>query len=111
MKRAKKSGTAQAVGRSGRTGCWAKWMKVKTLPPPRTAVIVFCPWNLCQYTAYWDDGEKCWYHFGGGHSRLHYDVVLWTRLPPNPPNPTGQARPLAGRRLDPVVGGPNQEKR
>jgi hypothetical protein len=25
MKRAKKSGTAQAVGRSGRTGCSARW--------------------------------------------------------------------------------------
>ena len=32
MKRAKKSSTAQAVGRSGRTGCWAKRD----------------PWNRCQ---------------------------------------------------------------
>jgi hypothetical protein len=41
MKRAKKSGTAQAVGRSGRTGCWplpSEWDKF--IPPQAVNISV-----------------------------------------------------------------------
>lgn len=54
------------------------------MPPKRIAVLVWCPSNKCQYTAFWQDSERGgveWVHFGAHGTQFveehvtHYKVL------------------------------------
>jgi hypothetical protein len=63
-----------------------KWISVKErLPEDRHSVLVYCPYNKCIYTAYYDDFNDEWYYFGcGGGIEVYYTVTNWMPLPEPP---------------------------
>lgn len=69
------------------------WTDANTLPDQLQAVQVWCPENLCQYTAYWDwtatrvhdDNRVEWYIFGT-RTPVPCRVTKWKNLGPNPQN-------------------------
>lgn len=63
-----------------------KWISVKErLPEDRHSVLVYCPYNKCIYTAYYEDFNDEWYYFGcGGRIEVYYTVSHWMPLPESP---------------------------
>lgn len=64
----------------------SKWISTKErLPEDRHSVLVYCPYNKCIYTAYYDDFNDEWYYFGcGGGIEVYYTVSHWMPLPEPP---------------------------
>lgn len=70
----------------------AEWISVKErLPEDRHSVLVYCPYNKCIYTAYYDDFNDEWYHFGrGGRIEVYYTMSHWMPLPEPPKEGGGE---------------------
>ncbi len=92
MKRAKKSSTAQSVGRSGRTGCWAVWMPIETAPHDNATWVLVWDGDQIDIAIFGrhpldvqEEMALCWTDGGRELNPTH-----WMPLP-DPPNPNFQA--------------------
>lgn len=70
----------------------AEWISVnERLPEDRRSVLVYCPYNKCIYTAYYEDFNDEWYYFGcGGRIEVYYTVSHWMPLPEPPKEGGGE---------------------
>lgn len=70
----------------------AEWISVKErLPGDRRSVLVYCPYNKCIFTAYYDDFAGEWVHFGGCMpGEVYFPVTHWMPLPEPPKEGGGE---------------------
>lgn len=69
------------------------WIRVEdALPENRKAKIVWCPSNLCQFMAYFDDGVWCAWYDGGLHELMQNKVTHWRELEADPAQPPKESK-------------------
>lgn len=70
----------------------AEWISVEErLPEDNHSVLVYCPYNKCIFTAYYDDFAGEWVHFGGCMpGEVYYPVSHWMPLPEPPKEGGGE---------------------